>query len=68
MTLLVFSTPVIAWIKFIGGGQAGKVGAGEKPKAGKSIHNDTNSSIVFSVGHRNSHSQPGRPRQSLAVV
>ena len=33
-------------------------GVGGKPKAGYTIHKDTHSS---SVGHRNSHSQPGGP-------
>ena len=52
-------------MEFIGGGQAG---GGEKPKAGLTIHKETDSSNVFSVGQRNSHSQPGRLRWSLAAV
>ena len=35
------------------------VGVGGKPKAGNTIHKETNSSAVSSVGHRNCHSQPG---------
>ena len=49
-----------------GGGWA--LGVGGKPKAGNTIHKETNSSAVSSVGHRNCHSQPGRPRRSSAVV
>ena len=41
------------------------LGVGGKPKAGNTIHNEANSSIVSSVEHRNCHSQPGR---SLAAV
>ena len=37
------------------------LGVGGKPKAGNTIHKETNSSAVCSVLHRNSHSQPGRP-------
>ena len=63
---------MISRIKFIGGGWAGGVGwvlgADGKPKAGYTIHKETHSSNVFSVGHRNSHSQPGRPRRLLAAV
>ena len=44
------------------------LGMGGKSKAGYTIHKKTHSSNVFSVGHRNSHSQPGRPRRSLAAV
>ena len=46
------------------------MGAAGQPKGGKSIINETNSSIVFIVEHRNSHSQPSRPRvrRSLAGV
>ena len=44
------------------------LGVGGKPKAGNTIHKETNSSVVCSVLHRNSHSQPGRPRQSPAAV
>ena len=44
------------------------VGVGGKPKAGYTIHKETNSSVVSSVGHRNCHSQPGRPRRSSAAV
>ena len=43
-----------------GGGRA--VGAGEEPKAGHTIHKETDSSSVSPVGHRNSHSRHGRPR------
>ena len=65
----------------VGGGWV--LGVGGKPKAGYTIHKETHSSNVFSVGHshkethssnvlsvghRNSHSQPGRPRRSLAAV
>ena len=53
-------------MEFIGGGRA--LGVGGKPKAGYTIHKDTHSSNVFSVGHRNSHSQPGRLRRLLAAV
>ena len=53
-------------MKFIGGGWA--LGAGGKPKAGKTIHREANSSAVSSVGHRNHHSQPGRTRRSSAAV
>ena len=59
-------------MKFIGGGRVGGVGwvlgVGGKPKAGNTIHKETNSSVVCSVLHRNSHSQPDRPRQSSAAV
>ena len=48
------------------GGRA--LGVGGKPKAGNTIYKETNSSAVSSVGHRNCHSQPGRPRRSSAVV
>ena len=44
------------------------LGMGGKLKAGNTIHNEADSSNVFSVGHRNSHSQPGRPRRSLQGV
>ena len=44
------------------------LGVGGKPKAGYIIHKETHSINVFSVGHRNSHSQPGRPRRSLSAV
>ena len=43
-------------------------GVGGKPKAGNTIHKETNSSAVSSVGHRNCHSKPGRPRRSSAAV
>ena len=50
-------------------GWAGWVlGVGGKPKAGNTIHKETNSSAVCSVLHRNGHSQPGRPRRSPAAV
>ena len=55
-------------MKFIGGGRAGGVGVGGKPKVGKTIHREANSSAVSSVGHRNYHCQPGRTRQSSAAV
>ena len=49
------------------GWEGGEVGG--KPKAGNTIHKETNSSsVVCSVGHRNCHSQPGRPRRSSAAV
>ena len=54
-----------------GGGREGvgwALGVGGKPKAGNTIHKETNSSAVCSVLHRNSHSQPGRPRRSPAAV
>ena len=41
---------------------------GGKPKAGNTIHRETNSSAISSVGHTNYHSQPGRTRQSSAAV
>ena len=44
------------------------LGVGGKPKAGNTIHKETNSSAVCSVFHGNSHSQPGRPRRSPAAV
>ena len=44
------------------------LGVGGKPKAGNTIHKETNSSAVSSVGHRNCHSQLGRHRRSSAVV
>ena len=44
------------------------LGVGGKPKAGNTIHKETNSSVVPLVGHRNCHSQPGRPRRSSAAV
>ena len=50
-------------MNYIGGGRA--LGAGGKPKAGNTIHKETNSSAVSSVGHRNCHSQPGRPRRRV---
>ena len=53
-------------MKFIGGGRV--LGVGGKPKAGSTIHKETNSSAVCSVLHRNSYSQPGRPRRSSAAV
>ena len=52
----------------VGGREGGGVGVGGKPKAGNTIHKETNSSAMSSVGHRNCHSQPGRPRRSSAVV
>ena len=52
-----------------GGRGVGRVlGMGGKPKAGNTIHSETNSSSVSSIEHRNCHSQPGRRRQSLAAV
>ena len=44
------------------------LGVGGKPKAGNTIHKETNSRAVYSVLHRNSHSQLGRPRRSPAAV
>ena len=44
------------------------LGVGGKPNVGYTIHKETNSSNVFLVGRRNSHSQPGRPIRSLVVV
>ena len=41
------------------------VGAG---RVGHTIHKETDSSSVSSVGHRNSHSLHGRPRRSLAAA
>ena len=53
----------------MGGRGVGLVsGVGGKPKVGYTIHKETHSTNVFSVGHRNSHSQPGRLRQLLAAV
>ena len=68
---MVFSNAVISQIKFIGcgrvgGGWGGWVGG--KPKAGRTIHREAKGSTVCSVRHRNSDSQPGRPRRSLAAV
>ena len=51
-----------------GRGAGGGPGVGGKPKAGNTIHKETNSSAVSSVGHRNCHSQLGRHRRSSAVV
>ena len=39
-----------------------------KPKAGYTIHKETNYNVVSLVGHRNSYSQPGRPRRSVMVI
>ena len=67
LTLLVFvmvfynSCNIMDELYRVGGG-----GVGGKPKAGNTIHKETNSSAVSSVGHRNCHSQPGRPRRSSA--
>ena len=44
------------------------LGVGGKPKAGNTIHSEAKSSTVSSAEHRNSHSQPGRRRRSLAAV
>ena len=60
-------------MNYIGGGAGGRgvgwvLGVGRKPKAGNTIYKETNSSAVSSVGHRNCHSQPGRPRRSSVVV
>ena len=46
----------------------GAFGVGGKPKAGYTIHKETHSNHVSSVGHRNSHSQSGRLRRSLTAV
>ena len=43
------------------------VGGGWEAEGGYTIHKETNSSAVCSVLHRNSHSQPGRPRRSPAA-
>ena len=48
-----------------GRGVGWALGVGGKPKAGNTIHKETNSSAVSSVGHRNCHSQPGRPQQQF---
>ena len=53
---------------YIGGGQREMGGVGGKPKTGNTIHKEANSSTMFSVGHRNCHSQPGRTRQSSAAA
>ena len=68
-------------MNYMGGGQVGgrwsghwgwalgwALGVGGKPKVGNTIHKEANSSVVSSVGHRNCHSQPGRPRWSSAAV
>ena len=59
-------------MKFIGGGGGRGVGwvlgLGGKPKAGNTIHKERTSSVVCSALHRNSNSQPGRPRRSSAAV
>ena len=44
------------------------VGVSGEPKAGHTIHKETDSSSVSSVGNRNSHSRNGRPRQSLEAA
>ena len=44
------------------------LGASREPKAGHTIHKETDSSSVSPVGHRNSHSRHGRPRRSLAAA
>ena len=49
-------------------GVGGRLGAGGEPKAGYTIHKETDSSSVSPVGHRNSHSRHGRPRRSLAAA
>ena len=49
-------------------GEGWAVGVGGEPKAGYTIHKETDSSSVSPVGHRNSHSRPGRPRRSLAAA
>ena len=51
-----------------GRGEGWAVGAGGEPKAGYTIHKETDSSSVSPVGHRNSHSQHGGPRRSLAAA
>ena len=51
-----------------GRGEEWAVGAGGEPKAGYTIHKETDSSSVSPVGHRNSHSRPGRPRRPLAAT
>ena len=54
----------------MGGGEGVGVGGGVggEPKAGYTIHKETDSSSVSPVGHRNSHSRPGRPRRPLAAT
>ena len=51
-----------------GRGVGWALGVGGKPKAGNTIHKETNSSVVCSILHRNSHNQPGRPRRSSTAV
>ena len=46
------------------GGWAG--GVGTEPKAGHTIHMETDS--MSPAGHRNGHSRHGRPRRSLAAA
>ena len=55
-------------MKYIGGGKAGGGEVGWKLKAGYTNHKETNYNVVSSVGHRNSYSQPGRPRWSSAAI
>ena len=53
----------------VGGRRVGwALGVGGKLKAGDAIHNETDSSNMFSVEHRSRNSQPGRPRRLLAAV
>ena len=64
---MVFSTALISRIEFIGGGwEGGGWGRCWGVEAeGRLYHRQGD---VFSVGDRNSHNQPGRPRRSLAAV
>ena len=56
-------------MNYIGvGGVGWALGVGGKPKVGNTIHKEANSSAVSSLGHRNCHSQPGRPRRSSVAV
>ena len=48
-------------------GWAGGRGVGGKPNAGKTIHQEANSSVVSSVGHRNYHSQSDFISSSLTL-
>ena len=58
--MVVFTTPAISRMMFIGGGLAGgggvDIGSGWELKVGNTIYKEANSSAVSSVGHRNCHS------------
>ena len=62
----------MGWIANSGGvggrGEGWAVGADGEPKAGHTIHKETDSSSASPAGHRNSHSRHGRPRRSLAAA